>query len=118
MKVMVIGNGNAVFKEIEDKLDDYYREIGCDYIDIVSYPINGRDYEIIVDDEGLLKTDPIVRAVGKDGKPLLVGTLIIARYDKKGRLKGLKPEDVLPLTNSIQYSIQYNKVEPIIVVDM
>ena len=36
-------------------LDDYYRLIGCSLVDITQREIAGKYYEIICDDEGLLR---------------------------------------------------------------
>lgn len=118
IKVMVIGK-TVEFKEIIDDLDNLYKETGCDCIDIVNYPINGKYYDIVCDDEGLFKTDPVVTAVKADGSPALVGGLIVCNYDdEEGELLGLEPDDILRLTNAIQYSIQYEHVQPVIVTDL
>jgi len=116
MKVMVIGD-KVEFKTIKDNLEDLYREIGCDYIEIVSCPINGGEYEVICDEEGRLKSDPFISGVTKKGEPFLVGNLIIARYAGEGELEGLEPDDMLRLANAIQYSLQQDKVRPIILLD-
>ena len=105
------------FKEIEDNLDVFYDIIGCDTIDIVTRTINGAGYEIICDDEGLLKAGPVVTAVSRDGRPQLVGGLIVAKYGGNGELAGLAPEDVLRLSNAIQYTIQKNKLQPVIILE-
>lgn len=111
-------NGGApCFVEIEDKLDTYYSLIGCDLIDIVSKRINGANFEIVCDDEGLLKDAPIITAVTADGAPALVGGLVVLRYGGDGELAGLNQEDVLRLTNAVQYSIQQNKLQAVLVLD-
>ena len=107
----------AAFCEIEDSLQAYYEAIGCDLIDITTRKINGANYEIVCDDEGLFKEAPIVSAVNRKGKPELVGGLVIAKYDGDGGLKGLDPDDVLRLTNAIQYTIQHDKLQPVVMLD-
>ena len=116
MKALIINKGTATFEDFEPTLEEYYKKIGCDVIDIVCYNVNGKDYDIICDDEGLLKSPPlIVTAVGEDGSPLLVGGLIICNYDDEGNERSLEPDDILRLTNAVQYSIQNGTVQPVLV---
>lgn len=41
--------------EVEPSLKEYYRLIGCDCITIVTREVNGHPFDIVLDDEGLLK---------------------------------------------------------------
>lgn len=53
MKGLLIDVHNAKIQEVEvSELDDYYKWIGCENIDITSRKIGGRIYDIICDDEG------------------------------------------------------------------
>lgn len=104
-------------ENIQNDLDTYYDIIGCRCIDIVNYPINGKNYDIIVDDEGLLKGAPIVTAVDKSGHPLLVGALIITNYDGEGNETDLEPGDVTRITSAIRYTVQGDRVIPVIIID-
>lgn len=45
--------------DIEPKLDEYYRLIGCRCVDFIVREIDGHPYNIILDDEGLLKPNRI-----------------------------------------------------------
>ena len=111
-------DGNApAFVEIQDELQTYYDLIGCDLIDITPRRVNGADYEIVCDDEGLLKSEPIITAVSSEGRPQLVGGLVVLLNGGDGELAGLKSEDVLRLTNATQYSIQQNKLQAVLVLD-
>ena len=112
---MTITEGSVQFEQITDELDTYYNIIKCQCIDIVSRQINGEWYEVVCDDEGLFCPEPIVTAVSAEGKPELVGGLVILRYGGEGKLTGLEPEDVLRLSNAVQYSIQKDKLQPVIV---
>ena len=49
-------------------LQDYYRLIGCDCIEIANREIRGKRFDIICDDEGLLKAEPQVSAVNGRGR--------------------------------------------------
>ena len=81
------------------------------------YPINGKNYDIIVDDEGLFVSDPVVTAVDKSGHPLLVGALIITNYDGDGNETDLEPGDVTRIASAIRYTVQGDRVIPVVVID-
>lgn len=84
-------------------LDDYYRLIGCDCIDIVTRKIGRKVYDIIVDDEGLLKDDPVISAIDNLGRVMLVGSLIICGLaDEEGELTDLTPKDIEYIRKRIQ----------------
>lgn len=78
-----------------DDLGEFYEYIQCRCIDIVRRKIGGREFEIIVDDEGLLVDKPIVSALDKKFEPMLVGNLLVAGSEViEGELTGLKDEDI------------------------
>lgn len=88
------------------KLDDFYREIGCSCIDIARRSINGKMFDIFVDDEGLLKADAgeyISATVVEDGEisPQLVGTLVFANHDAAGNTTDLSLDDTLLISSRV-----------------
>lgn len=118
INALTVNAGRAGFKTIEDDLKSFYEEIGCRLIDITTRKINGKYYDIICDDEGLFCDDPIVTAVNGDGAPRLVGGLIICGgADDEGNLTSLEAEDVLRLTNAVQFTIQQDKLQPVLILD-
>ena len=96
-----VRNGKEpVAMEIEDKLETFYDLIGCSTIDIVRGPIGGKDFRVIVDDEGLLKPNVIISATSKHNFVELVGNLIVAGIeDSEGNLTSLSDEDVKKIIN-------------------
>lgn len=46
--------------DIEPKLEEYYRLIGCRCVDFAVREIDGNRYNIILDDEGLLKPNRVI----------------------------------------------------------
>ena len=83
-------------------LQDYYRLIGCDLIDIANREIRGERFDIICDDEGLLKAEPQVSAVNGRGEAMLVGNLIICgEADAEGKEMSLTEEDIIHIRQSI-----------------
>lgn len=87
-----------------DDLGEFYEYIQCRCIDIVRRKIGGREFEIIIDDEGLLVDKPIVSAVDKNLHEMLVGNLLIAGSEViEGELTGLKDEDIDHIRKHISF---------------
>ena len=104
MKMILLDVKNEVVEIVEaDGLQDYYRHIGTDVIDIVTRRIGGEPYEIICDDEGLLKEYPKISAIDDMGQPMLVGNLLIAGgVDIEGNLEPVEIEDIEYVMQFIQ----------------
>lgn len=88
------------------KLDDFYREIGCECIDIARRSVGGKMFDIFVDDEGLLKADAsehISAVAVEDGEitPQLVGTLVFANHDAAGNTTDLTLDDTLLISSKV-----------------
>lgn len=92
----VIGNKPPIALDIYDNLDVFYELLKCDVIDIVRRNIWGKTYCFIVDDEGLLKKDPILSGWCLNNfAGNLYGNLIIAGVeDDEGDLTSLSNADV------------------------
>jgi len=95
--------GNAREVEVEDDLQAFYNLLGCEWIDIVSRKIDGRWFEIVCDDEGLLKDSPKVSAVDRMNRPMLVGNLLFFHEDGEGNLVGISDDDVVFLTRNYAF---------------
>ena len=76
-----------------DELPKLYRLLHCDLVTIPRYRIGGELYDIIADDEGLLKESPKV-ALFLDGQPTIAGRFIITRYNDEGEQIGLDDSDI------------------------
>lgn len=75
---------------IDKSLEGYYKALNCDCIDIVSRSIGGQGFDIICDDEALLKAFPKTSAVSKNGMPVLYGNLFVVNYDGMGDVCSLR----------------------------
>ena len=98
----VAGNFGPV--EVEQELNAYYQLLHCDLITIIYLPINGKEYCIIADDEGLLKKDPCISAVDESGHPMLVGALLITSAedpDDTGEFVSLSHADILSISEKV-----------------
>lgn len=82
--------------DTKDVLQQYYKLLDCDLIDIATRRIGDKVFDIICDDEGLLKENAIPSAVNKAGEVQLVGNLLICNIaDNEGNEVGLDADDVM-----------------------
>lgn len=85
-----INKGTFGTDEIEDNNEVFYKMIGCRMIDITNVEVDHIIYDVICDDEGLYEEKgPMPSVVDRNGKVLLVGTLIFCHNDGNGNLTGL-----------------------------
>lgn len=91
MKMLLLNVINETVTVVDaETLDDFYKLLGCDCIDI------------ICDDEGLFVNDPKISAIGNMGEPVLVGNLLLCKgNDKNGDLLPLNDEDIAYLKRYI-----------------
>lgn len=92
--------------DVEPKLDEYHRLIHCDCIDIVMREVQGRKYNIVLDDEGLLKPNRIsATSVDADlfgNQERLAGSLLIFGVDKiEYDLRSLTDDEVKQIKRRI-----------------
>lgn len=80
-------------KDVEDRLETWYRELDCDTIDIVVRDLGGKRYDIICDDVGLLKPNKVA-IVDRDFSPMIVGNIAITNDNGFGELTSLTDDDV------------------------
>lgn len=104
MKALLLDTVEKTTKIVNpETLQDYYKMIGCRYIDIVTRKIGRKVYDIICDDEGTFVDDPLISAIDDMGRVMLVGNLIICGLaDDEGELTGLSPEDIRYIKKRIQ----------------
>ena len=99
MKAYLLDVENKVRKAVEidddNHLQEYYRYLNCSIVDITSRKVGGKWFDIIADDEGLLKENPIVSALDSNNQPALVGNLLFCNYDSEtGEEVSLTDDDI------------------------
>lgn len=82
-----IGKDGHGSMNVEPTLTNFYSLIGTDCIDIVVRRIGGRPYNIVLDDEGILKKSPLTAANGWE--EALYGTLLVFGIGSDGDLATL-----------------------------
>lgn len=95
-------NNIAEPRTIEKSLDAYYTLLRCDCIDIVSRVIGGECYDIICDDEALLKENPVPSAFDHYNNVALCNPIFIVNYDGDCDVCSLHPEDIASLRTHIR----------------
>ena len=110
MKAYLLDVENRVHKAVEiddsDRLNEYYRLLNCSRIDITSRNVGGIEYDIIADDEGMLKENPIVSALDPEGQPALVGNLLFCKYDGEGGETSLSDDDIAHLESLVRLAVK------------
>ena len=104
MKMLMLDVVNKDVKMVEaNGLDDYYKLIGCNYVDIIHRWIGDVEVEIVLDDEGLLVNAPKPSGISIDGTPMLFGNLLIAsgRVTDDGELTELTEEEVDEIMDNV-----------------
>ena len=104
MKMLLLDVEKRDVKMVEaNGLDDYYKLIGCDYVDIIHRRIGDVEVEIVLDDEGLLVENPKPSAISVDGTPWLFGNLLIAsgRVTDDGELTELTEYEVDEIMDNV-----------------
>lgn len=100
-------------------IDDFYRELNAEPFDIAVRRIDGRAFDIFVDDMGLLR-DPefiTVSAVNGAGEPMLVGNLVFANHDSEGNTTSLSDEDMVQIISAVKIVGDGKRVFPVVEVD-
>ena len=121
MRMLLIDVADPKVKIVDaSTLEEYYRLLNCDTIDITIRKIAGEYFDIICDDEGLLKECPILSAIyEKSRKPALVGNLLITGGSCDGELLPITKEQYQKVRNKIAYCVnnELGKVWPMVELD-
>ncbi len=88
------------FIDSEKTLEELYRIIGCDSIDLVRIEVDGKFFDIYCDDEFLLKEKPVPTLFLSD-EQVLCGNLVFTTCDEEGKLGGVTEEDICKLIDFI-----------------
>lgn len=94
---------------VKDELSEYYKILDCDLIDIYVRKIGKCWYTIVCDDEGALKEDAIVSAIGMHGEDAFYGNLfILSGRNDDDELHSLTDEEYINLMKNISKELVYS----------
>ena len=91
--VDVTRTGNVGKVVFEDTIENIYKLLDVDLIDVATRKVGDKVYDFVVDDEGLLKGGAIPSVFDKDQQPMLVGNALILNCDDEGNFASLTDED-------------------------
>lgn len=81
--------------EIKDELDDFYKNLDCDMIELPMRKIDGKTFTIMCDEEGLLKDKPIAACISKKySDDMIFGNVMFFNNDGMGDLESLTDDDI------------------------
>lgn len=98
-----VNAGTVKEATIEANLDSYYKALDCTCIDIAVRKLGPYQFDIICDDEGMLKDNARVSATGPLGQPMLVGNLFFCHHDEEGNATSLHPDEVTFILSRVCY---------------
>ena len=84
-----------------DTLNEYYRLLGCQCIDMVPIDVDGYSYDVVCDDEGLFR-EPMVPTLYISEEQVLFGSIAFVKIDEEGYTVGLDKEDIERLLRYIE----------------
>ena len=88
------------FIDSDKTLEEMYRLIGCDLIDIAQVEVGGKFFDVYCDDEFFLK-EKLVPTLFLEDENVLCGNLVFTVCDKDGKLKDISEENIDKLINFI-----------------
>ena len=100
-----VQNRRVEVKTLDGGLKDYYRVLNCRCFDIVFACIEGREFSIYCDDEGLLIDSPSISACTKNHGPSLAGNLFITQGNDEGETISLTSFEIELVMRNIKVMI-------------
>ena len=83
-----------------DKLGEFYRYINCHCIDMATIDVDGHAYDVVCDDEALLR-QPLIPSLYISEEQVFFGNLAFVKIDEEGASVGLDREDMIRLLDFI-----------------
>ena len=109
IKIDTKGNVTQLNFDLKNVLAQAYREIECDIIDITTINVDGIAVDVIVDDEGLLKDNPVFTvAIGKERHLFGNVLLVPSDVDDEGSYhRGFTDKEIVVIQNNIREFIDF-----------
>ncbi len=83
-----------------DKLNEYYRYLDCQRIDMATIEVDGYAYDVVCDDAALLR-QPLIPSLYISEEQVFFGNLAFVKNDVEGTSVGLEREDMIRLLDYI-----------------
>ncbi len=104
IKIDTKGNVTQLNFDLKNVLAQAYREIECDTIDIITTHIDGVAVDVIVDDEGLMKDNPVLTVYISKERQLFGNVLLVPsdRDDEGDYHRGFTKREIVVIQNNIR----------------
>ncbi|HHY08616.1 MAG TPA: hypothetical protein GX530_08900 [Corynebacteriales bacterium] len=104
IKIDTKGNVRQLNFELNNVLEQAYREIECDLIDIITIHIDDIAVDVIVDDEGLMKENPIYTVYASEEMQLFGNVLLVPNdINHEGEYhRGFTDREITVIQNNIK----------------
>ena len=89
----LVGQKDCEVVEFEDTNEEIYKVLGVSLIDVAVRKVGNYNYDIICDDEGLFKENPIPSVFSKNKEPMLFGDVLFVN-SKNGEFTSLTDEQI------------------------
>lgn len=83
-----------------NQLNGYYRYLDCRCIDMATIDVDGHAYDVVCDDEALLR-QPLIPSLYISEEQVLFGNIAFVRNNEDGETVGLEREDMIRLLDYI-----------------
>ena len=83
-----------------DKLNEYYRYLDCRCIDMAPIDVDGHVYDVVCDDEAMLR-QPLIPSLYISDEQVFFGNIAFVKNDEEGVSVGLDREDMIRLLDFI-----------------
>lgn len=84
-----------------DTLENIYKMLNVELIDVTERKIGEFTYDVVCDDEGLFKDPKYPSAFNGKGEPQLVGSLLLVNHDDEGNFASLTDEQIEELKKNL-----------------
>lgn len=100
IKGILIKEDKVEIVEVENSLIELYKLLNCDLIQVVERKIGDKVYDIICDEEGLLKPN-FQSAICSNYTENLYGNILIVNHDDEGNFTSLSNDEIIDINKSI-----------------
>lgn len=116
-----VENDKSGIVEIKDgdHLGQFYKLIGCECIDIAVRKVGGRPYNVVLDDEGLLVSNPTFSAIDGGMHAMLAGSIILFGIGDDMDLTSIVDEDVVNIRDNMYEVFDFDRMgtHPVVVME-
>jgi hypothetical protein len=93
--------------DVESNIYAWYELLNCDMVEMPERKIENKYFTFICDEEGLLKSEPIISVMGADGSAMITGSILICNWEE-GDITDLTEEDIKLISKHVRQLIDFS----------